>query len=109
MPNHIHGIVFIQGESIVGAHGCAPLHQLYRPPHSLGSFISGFKSSATKRIYKLRNSRGHHIWQRNYFDRIIRNERELMTLRRYIDENPLKWALDQYINRATWVFLQGNG
>ena len=78
MPNHLHGIVIV-GESgdvsrdvdekdhFVGAHGRAPLR---RTPHSLGSFIAGFKSIATKRINELRNSPGRAVWQRGFHDHI---------------------------------------
>jgi REP element-mobilizing transposase RayT len=96
MPNHMHGIVYIVHDEIVGAHGCAPLQHLYRSPRSLGSFISGFKSSTTRRINQLRGTPGARVWQRNYYDRIIRNTGELNKLRRYILDNPLQWELDEY-------------
>jgi len=105
MPNHMHGIVCIVHNEIVWAHGqggppCifdrAPLQHLYRKPRSLGSFISGFKSSTTKRINQIRGTPGARVWQRNYYDRIIRNQGELDQLRLYIQDNPLKWELDEY-------------
>lgn len=110
MPNHIHGIVVITGASNsshdrglgadVGAHGRAPLQDnrgsgLWRPPKSLGSFIAGFKSAVTKRINIVRGEPGRSVWQRNYFERIIRNEKELDSIRFYISQNPAKWRLDR--------------
>ena len=111
MPNHIHGIVWIvetdnPGETtshVVGAHGRAPLHDhaphdhtpLQRPPRSLGSFIAGFKSIVTKRINALRNTPGAPVWQRNYYEHIIRNERALHATRRYIMENQAYWENDR--------------
>jgi putative transposase len=99
MPNHLHGLVVIQQPETarggvngqVGAHGRAPLH---RAPRSLGSFIAGFKSAATTRINELRQTPGLPVWQRNYHEHIIRTDQELNTIRRYIQNNPLQWALD---------------
>ena len=61
MPNHIHGIITIrEPEGLVGAHGRGPLpcgnSIFHRPPRSLGSLISGFKSAATKRINQSRHT-----------------------------------------------------
>jgi len=95
MPNHIHGIVWIVSDD-VGATGRSPLP----PPHgpaskSLGSFIAGYKSVVTKRINQIRGTPGIPVWQRNYYDRIIRSERELDAIRRYIQNNPSRWAEDR--------------
>jgi len=133
MPNHIHGIVWIVetdvgthgvgahgvvGATDVGAHGRAPLR---RPPRSLGAFIAGFKSAATKRINALRGTPGVPVWQRNYYEHIIRNpvrangRSPLHAIRRYIADNPLRWHLDRYnpaaagadpLARDLWRLLQ---
>jgi REP element-mobilizing transposase RayT len=102
MPNHIHGIVVIThvGKAgDVGAHGRAPLRTgdnfPYRPPRSLGSFIAGFKSACTKRINELRALPGTPVWQRNYFEHVIRNEGDLNAIREYIATNPLCWFEDK--------------
>jgi len=82
----------------VGATGRSPLpRRRARGPgkRSLGALIAGFKSAATKRINILRGTPGKPVWQRNYYDHIIRNERELQNIRQYIHDNPLKWALDR--------------
>ncbi len=89
MPNHFHGIVIIEKCDVncaVGAHGRAPLH---RSPRSVGSFLAGFKSIVTKRINELRQAPGQPVWQRNYHDRVIRNECELNHIRNYIINNPM--------------------
>ena len=109
MPNHIHGIVWIVdgnividtnvgAEHYVGATGRSPLQRLDNQPHgpkpkSLSSFVAGFKSSVTKRIRDEIGETG--IWQRNYHDRIIRNEREWDNIRKYIATNPMNWANDE--------------
>ena len=109
MPNHVHGIVVITRESKsncngdiggdVGAHGRAPLQSdqgfgHMRPPKSLGSFVAGFKSAATKHINVERGAPGHPVWQRNYYEHVIRNENELDTIRSYIVNNPVNWSKD---------------
>jgi len=116
MPNHIHGIVWIVdgnvvGENdvaeanggpdqivnnntmVVGADGRPPLRMPSRKPRSLGSFVAGFKSSVTKQIRNELNETG--IWQRNYHDRVIRNEKELDNIQKYIATNPMNWANDE--------------
>ncbi|MGB6836408.1 MAG: transposase [Dehalococcoidia bacterium] len=105
MPNHIHGIVIIDGQT-VGAHGRAPPGHappgrappgrapLHRSARSLGSFIAGFKSAVTKRINEMRRTPGLPVWQRNYYERVIRNEEELRQIRQYIIDNPAQWDED---------------
>jgi putative transposase len=98
MPNHIHGIVWIEHDDYhgVGADGRPPLHNHDEhprmKPRTLGSFIAGFKSSVTKRIRDELNETD--IWQRNYYERVIRDEKELVAVRRYIEANPLNWSED---------------
>ncbi len=101
MPNHIHGIITMrQPEGSVGAHGRAPLScedaPLQRPPRSLGSLIAGFKSPVTKRINQSRHTPGQPVWQRNYYEHVIRGERDLHRIRQYIRDNPARWAEDIY-------------
>jgi REP element-mobilizing transposase RayT len=92
MPNHVHGIVVIRD---VGAHSRAPLPSPpHRPPRSLGSFVAGFKSAATKRINAIRSTLGLPVWQRNYYEHVIRDEDDLDRVRRYIAENALRWEED---------------
>ncbi|WP_204141832.1 transposase [Halomicronema sp. CCY15110] len=100
MPNHLHGIVLI---TPVGAHGRAPLPEpaprrvgvAYRKPRSLSSFVAGFKSATTKRINTARNSTGTPVWQRNYYEHIIRSEASCQRIRQYIHSNPATWQDDQ--------------
>ena len=105
MPNHIHGIVvineFMKPIQIVGANGrgasrtyVTPL-QTHMKPRSLASLIAGFKSATTKRINIIRNSPRIPIWQRNYYDHVIRDESAFQTIRQYIQNNSLSWELDQ--------------
>jgi REP element-mobilizing transposase RayT len=61
----------------------------------LGAFVGGFKSAVTKRIKVLRGSLDTSIWQRNYFEHIIRNEESLNRIRQYIFDNPVRWEFDR--------------
>ena len=102
MPNHIHGIITMQRSSrSVGAHGRAPLLPsgnalLFRQARSLGSLIAGFKSAATKRINQSRHTPGQPVWQRNYYEHVIRGETDLNRIRQYIRDNPAKSTEDIY-------------
>jgi REP element-mobilizing transposase RayT len=99
MPNHIHGIVMIETTDTnanVGAHGVRPVASLGRARGSIGSMIAGFKSAATRRINDARDTKGARVWQRNYYERIIRNEAEQERIREYIATNPQHWAEDEY-------------
>ncbi len=97
MPNHFHGIVWILDAGAAGhderAHGSAPLH---RKPKSLGSIVAGFKASVTRQINEMRGMPGTPVWQRNYYERVIRDENELLRIREYIVDNPRRWAEDEY-------------
>jgi REP element-mobilizing transposase RayT len=98
MPDHFHGIVMI-APLAANSRGpnteeCIPQGSaLYRRPRSLGALVAGFKSSTTRRINLLRNSPGAAVWQRNYHERVIRNDRELAAISEYILSNPLKAVL----------------
>jgi putative transposase len=110
MPNHIHGIVIVdrvEPTNFVGAHGHAPLQDVspqptspnqgvaLRQPKSLSTFIAGFKMAVTKRINLARNAPGTPVWQRNYYEHIIRNEAAFQTILRYIRNNSQTWESDQ--------------
>lgn len=86
MPNHLHAIVFITEN--VGAGSPRP----YKP--TLGQIIGYFKYQSTKRINELRDTTGAPLWQRNYYEHIIRNEKELDRIRKYVIENPAHWSYD---------------
>ena len=67
------------------------------PPGSLGAIVGNFKSVTTRRVNRMRKTPGTSLWQRNYYERIIRNERELNRIRQYIYDNPARW-LDEAEN-----------
>ncbi len=118
MPNHFHAIIFIN--DIVGAKQDSPAlpafvanganvattdngkaGETFALPlrgTSSGSFCSvvqNFKSVSTRKINTHRKNPGCPVWQRNYYERVIRNEYELTRAREYVVNNPLKWHLDK--------------
>lgn len=101
MPNHLHGIVVIHDDDGGGSHrvpsssgGTVPTRDTGTRRKPLGRLVGAFKTVSTKRINQLRDTPGAHFWQRNYYEKIIRNERQLDALRRYIIDNPQQWTLD---------------
>jgi putative transposase len=93
MPNHIHGVIVI-AEGLGRATGRSPL-QSGPSRRSLGAFVGGFKAVVTKRINALRGLPGTPVWQRNYFEHIIRNDESLNRIRQYILDNPMRWEFDR--------------
>jgi hypothetical protein len=63
---------------------------------SLPTIVRAYKSAVTRRINQLRGTPKPVVWQRNYWEHIIRTEHTLDTIRRYIVENPARWFLDRY-------------
>jgi putative transposase len=90
MPNHLHAILWLASDAPAGPF--LEERRFSRIPGSLGSVVAGFKASVSKRARQCRLTEGQ-VWQRNYFERVIRNESELDALRKYVDENPLRWML----------------
>ena len=86
MPNHVHGIIIIQDDT-VGAD--------LRSARSLSEIVRVFKSFSTRELNKHFKTSGQSFWQRNYYDHVIRGEKDLYSKRKYIRENPLKWELDE--------------
>ena len=99
MPNHLHGIVIIHehgANSNVRATGRSPLRNPRGPTSkSLGAFIAGYKSAVTKRVNVLRAIHGARLWHRGYYDHVIRKTDDLVRIREYIVNNPLRWEFDR--------------
>jgi putative transposase len=97
MPNHIHTIVVIveRGRGVSQYDPTASEHRLRSPSQTLGAMARGFKGTTTTRINAARNTPGERVWQRNYYEHIIRNDRDLDRIREYIAYNPLRWEIDQ--------------
>ncbi len=86
MPNHLHGILILTGQALQHPH---PPHSRLPVPHgtqpgSLGAVIQNFKAVSTRKVNGARRTRGEPVWQRNYYERIVRNANELDRIRQYI-------------------------
>jgi REP element-mobilizing transposase RayT len=90
MPNHFHGIVMLTNRTRAEA-SSAP---------TLGAVIQTFKSICAtdylKQIRKYHLQEIARFWQKNYYERIIRNDDELSRMREYISQNPMHWNKDRY-------------
>ena len=103
MPNHIHGIIVIvdpsDNKTVVATHASPLEDDNNRPkgpyPGSLGGIIGSFKSAVTRRVNQIQDSIGSSFWQRGYYERIVRNERELIAIRNNIRKNPQRWEEDR--------------
>ncbi len=104
MPNHIHVILWIKN---VGAGLALPIYKSVlpnnksntnkggpRPAPTLGDIVCAFKSKTAVNINRYHNTSGAPVWQRNYYEHIIRNKESLNRIRNYIINNPLKWEND---------------
>jgi REP element-mobilizing transposase RayT len=112
MPNHVHGIIEIKFKSnvpsvipsvasvaSVGANNHSPLRTLQRslprsPSKTIGSIVRGFKIGVTKWMRQYTNV--YDVWQRNYYDNIIRNEQSYQRIANYIQNNPKNWKEDKF-------------
>jgi len=92
MPNHVHGIFLITGNPHVGA-GLKPAPT--SKPYTLPEIVRALKTFSARRINEIRKTPGIPVWQRNYYEPVIRNEIDLEETREYIQNNPLKWAEDE--------------
>jgi REP element-mobilizing transposase RayT len=122
MPNHFHAIIWLtsertgtedrSGKSPTDGRGtptdgrgtaCRAHPNFAIPAEKIGQPIAGtlptiiraFKSAVTVRVNKTRNSPGPPVWQRNYFERVVRDEEELHRFREYILLNPERWEEDK--------------
>ncbi|TMG03749.1 MAG: transposase [Chloroflexi bacterium] len=82
MPNHVHGVLMLNEDEASA-----------RVP--LGQVVSAFKSLSAINCNRILGRADRPFWQRNYYERIVRNEAELNRVRQYIRDNPEKWAEDK--------------
>ena len=97
MPNHIHGIITVVDRRGTLQRAPTTTREQFGKPisNSIPTIIRLFKSTTTKQINEIRQTSGKELWQRNYYEHIIRDERELNKVREYIMYNPLKWEEDK--------------
>ena len=99
MPNHLHGVIVL-GDLDAGGSRTAPtgvvngnrVDTARRKP--LGRLVGAFKTVTTKQANLAKGTPGQVLWQRNFYERIIRSDQEWNRIREYIANNPLKWEED---------------
>jgi len=104
MPNHFHAIVYIVEDDLVkatlsrstrrGDRPVAPTEARGPSPRSIGAIMAGFKSAVTTRINTIRKSPREPVWQRNYYEHVIRDDKEYLAIEGYIENNPANWVKD---------------
>ncbi|KAB1064348.1 transposase [Salibacter halophilus] len=111
MPNHFHAII----EILFSKNHEENIGEFKSPSQTIGAIIRGFKGASTKRIKELYFSENQStcesqfapkhfsptdkIWQRNYYESIIRNEKSYYNISRYIRNNPANWEKDKFNHR----------
>ncbi|MGD2158116.1 MAG: hypothetical protein PVG14_06515 [Anaerolineales bacterium] len=97
MPNHVHGIIWIKAPDVGARRRRAPTKEEFgKPvPGSITTIIRGYKSAVTRRINQLQDTPSAPVWQRNYYERVVRNHRELDAILKYIQNNPQQWDQDR--------------
>lgn len=125
MPNHLHGIIVITPP--VGATHESPMPDARLPPagathasplpggvwhggprrQSLGVIVGSFKSAVTRRLNLMHGASGPTMWQRNYFEHIIRSDESLSSIRQYVFDNPGRWEADRENPAATGPVQEG--
>jgi putative transposase len=96
MPNHVHGILWLRINE-TGTARRAPTREGFGKPvmGSLPTIIGAFKAAVTRRINALRNSGKGEVWQRGFYEQVIRDDESLNRIREYIINNPCSWELDR--------------
>ena len=84
MPNHLHGVLYLED-------GLNPI-----TPHSLSAVIGALKSFSSREINQMRETPGGDVWQRSFYDHIVRNGADLERVRTYIHANPGNWPWDRH-------------
>ena len=112
MPNHGHGIIWIVDDNVgirrrriqdLEKQGAQQRRAPTEKTESFGRPVKGsiptivraYKSAVTYAVNAAQNMRGAVLWQKNYYEHIIRNDRQLNNIRWYIRNNPLHWQLDR--------------
>lgn len=86
MPDHFHAIIIIDNSI---------MNMTVKKETDLSKVIGKFKSYSTRKIRERLKNGENFEWQKSFYDRIIRNEKELYNIRKYIQENPLKWDIEK--------------
>jgi REP element-mobilizing transposase RayT len=100
MPNHLHGILIIhpslRGQEIQDKSKERPVESFGKPvAGSIPTIIRSFKAAVTKRVHEAGLMQRRPLWQRGYYQHVLRNSREFINAKDYIVKNPVRWAMDK--------------
>lgn len=111
MPNHVHAIIEITADNAGMIHESSlPQDESSLPPEPttvllyrdqrrkmlLSKIVGWYKMNTSKQINIIRNMTGSPLWQRNYHERILRDQKSFIRVSNYIRNNPRKWNVDQF-------------
>jgi REP element-mobilizing transposase RayT len=105
MPDHIHGIINIVDSSVGAGSEPAPTGKCFGLPE----IVRQLKTFSARRINQLRNTPQQPVWQRNYYERVLRDNKELDAARKYIFYNPLQWEMDNEHAHEEYGILKEDG
>ncbi|GHV15623.1 hypothetical protein AGMMS49938_14300 [Fibrobacterales bacterium] len=118
MPNHIHCIIAIVGAGFkpaqnetanIGRTGFKPAPTGSKSRiHGLPEIVRGLKTFSARKINALHNTMGEKLWQLNYYEHIIRDEKSYQTISEYIVNNPANWQNDELLCNNQSIFLRRN-
>jgi putative transposase len=114
MPNHIHGVIILREvhrrDEVTSSLRDVPRTEIQQPMNkrspTLGQVIAFYKYRSTKLINEVRDAPDKRFWQRNYYEHIIRNEKDHTRIREYIEENVSRWMGD---NENPLIAIRPNG
>lgn len=95
MPNHLHGVIAIVRQSPRGDKQGAASSAPTTVPPTLGGMIRAFKSVSAIEINRILGRGGRPVWQRNFYEHIVRDGRDLEKIYKYMADNPLQWEFDR--------------
>jgi REP element-mobilizing transposase RayT len=97
MPNHFHAVLFLHHQERA-TQRVAPTEETPPGPKaaSVRAIVGQFKSQVTKRLTSIAGNIKEPVWQRNYYEHVIRDEDDLNRIRQYTEDNPAGWLKDEY-------------
>jgi REP element-mobilizing transposase RayT len=99
MPNHVHGIIILIDTTVGAGHvvgaGLRPAPTPTTKHHGLPEIVRAFKSFSARHVNEHLHSPGISLWQRNYYEHIIRDNNEHNRIHLYIESNPANWMNDE--------------
>ncbi|MBN2803093.1 MAG: transposase [Deltaproteobacteria bacterium] len=97
MPNHFHAVIRTNPDCRGTARRAPTTNELFGQPvsGSISTIVRSFKSAVTKRFHEIPGNENMQLWQRNFWEHIIRDEESLFNIRKYIEENPARWESDK--------------